>query len=83
MAADQSREPNPECVVCGVFNTGISVDMSRATLGDVVEGIIKDKLGYENREFAVNNEVGVLYDADETENLSKRLAELGEMAPAA
>lgn len=38
---------------------------------------MQDKLGFGDREFVVNNEVGVLYDADETDNLPKKLTELG------
>lgn len=79
LAPDKSRGPNPECPVCGVFNTSITVDLSRATLNDVVEDIVKDKLGFGEREFVVNNEVGILYDVDETDNLSKKLSELGKI----
>jgi len=50
--------------------------MSRATLNDVVEDLLRLELGY-GEEFSVNNEVGTLYDADETENLTKRLSDLG------
>ncbi|KAL3960268.1 hypothetical protein ACCO45_005385 [Purpureocillium lilacinum] len=77
LAPDKSRNPNPSCPVCGVFNTGITVDFKRATLNDVVEDIVKDRLGFGEREFVVSNEVGILYDADETENLPKKLSELG------
>jgi len=78
LAPDKSRNPNPSCPVCGVFNTGITVDFKRATLNDVVEDIVKDRLGFGEREFVVSNEVGILYDADETENLPKKLSELGK-----
>ncbi|EQL04158.1 Molybdenum cofactor biosynthesis, MoeB [Ophiocordyceps sinensis CO18] len=77
LAPDRSREPNPECPVCGVFNTSIVVDPARATLNDVVEDIVKLKLGFGDKEFVVNNDVGILCDADETENLPKKLSELG------
>lgn len=77
LAPDRSREPNPECPVCGVYYTGISVDLSRATLNDVVQDVVRDKLGFGEKDFVVNNEVGILYDADETDNLSKKLSDLG------
>ncbi|KND94396.1 Ubiquitin-activating enzyme E1-like protein, partial [Tolypocladium ophioglossoides CBS 100239] len=77
LAPDKSRGPNPECPVCGVFNMSITADLSRATLNDVVEGIVKNKLGFGEKEFVVNNEVGILYDVDETDNLCKKLSELG------
>lgn len=56
--------------------TRLLVDMSRATLNDLVEDFLRLELGY-GEEFVVNNEVGLLYDIDETENLEKKLSELG------
>jgi ubiquitin-like 1-activating enzyme E1 B len=50
--------------------------MSRATLNDLVEDFLRLQLGYGD-EFVVSNEVGLLYDVDETENLNKKLSELG------
>lgn len=38
---------------------------------------MKLQLGYGDREFAVNSEAGLLYDPDETDNLEKKLNELG------
>ena len=52
--------------------------MERATLNDLVEDFLRLQLGY-GEEFVVNNEVGLLYDVDETENLSKKLSELGRL----
>lgn len=54
----------------------ILVDLSRATLEHLVEDVLRLGLGY-GEEFSVNNEVGNLYDADEEENLAKKLSELG------
>lgn len=78
LAPDRSREPNPDCPVCSVYNTSVVVDLSRATLNDLVEDFIKAKLGFEDKEFVVNNDVGILYDFDETDNLPKKLSDLGE-----
>ncbi len=50
--------------------------MSRATLNHLVEDFLRLELGY-GEEFVVNNEVGTLYDVEETENLSRKLSELG------
>ncbi len=50
--------------------------MSRATLGDLVEDFLKMELGY-SEEIVVNHGNNLLYDVDETENLSKKLSELG------
>lgn len=70
------RPPNPDCPVCSVAQSRLLVDMSRATLNDLVEDFLRLELGY-GEEFVVNNEVGILYDVDETENLGKKLSELG------
>ncbi|OHF02378.1 ThiF family protein [Colletotrichum orchidophilum] len=71
------RGPNPDCPVCSVYQTSVTVDMSRATLKDLVEDFVRLELGYGDKEFALNNDAGPLYDPDETENLSKKLSELG------
>lgn len=77
LAPDKNREPNPNCPVCGVYYTSVIADLSRATLGDIVEELVKDQFGYGDKEFVVSNDVGVLYDPDETDNLGKKLTELG------
>ncbi|KAB8293915.1 hypothetical protein EYC80_009388 [Monilinia laxa] len=76
LSSDKFREPNPDCPVCSVAQTRLLVDMSRATLNDLVEGFLKLQLGY-GEEIVVNNETGLLYDVEETENLNKKLSELG------
>ncbi|KAF7950211.1 hypothetical protein EAE96_007502 [Botrytis aclada] len=76
LSSDKYREPNPDCPVCSVAQTRLLVDMSRATLNDLVEGFLKLQLGY-GEEFVVNNESGLLYDVEETENLDKKLSDLG------
>jgi ubiquitin-like 1-activating enzyme E1 B len=76
LSSDRMRPPNPDCPVCSVAQTRLLVDMSRATLNDLVEDFLRLELGY-GEEFVVNNEVGLLYDVDETENLGKKLSELG------
>jgi ubiquitin-like 1-activating enzyme E1 B len=78
LASDKSREPNPDCPVCSVFQTRAYVDLSRATLNDLVEDFLKLQLGYGEKEISVSNEVGILYDPDETDNLGKKLSELGK-----
>ncbi|KAH0599562.1 hypothetical protein MHUMG1_02350 [Metarhizium humberi] len=77
LGSDTSRKPNPDCPVCSAFNVTIKVDLSRATLNDVVEDIIKKQLRLGEKEFVLNNEVGIVYDADEIDNLPKKLADLG------
>jgi ubiquitin-like 1-activating enzyme E1 B len=50
--------------------------MSRATLNDLVEDFLRLQLGY-GEEFVVNHENNLLYDVEETDNLGKKLSELG------
>lgn len=76
MAYEKTRAPNPDCPVCSVAQTRLLVDLSRATLNDLVEDFLRVQLGY-GEEFVVSNESGLLYDVDETENLEKKLSELG------
>ncbi|RDW85741.1 hypothetical protein BP5796_04066 [Coleophoma crateriformis] len=73
---DRMRPPNPDCPVCSVAQTRVLVDMTRATLNNLVEDFLRMDLGY-GEEFSVSNEAGLLYDPDETDNLSKKLSELG------
>lgn len=77
LASDSSREPNPNCPVCGVFQTRAYVDLTRATLNDLVEDFLKLQMGYGEKEITVSNDVGILYDPDETDNLDKKLTDLG------
>lgn len=70
------RAPNPGCPVCSVAQTRLLVDLSRATLNDLVEDFLRLELGY-GEEFVVNNDEGLLYDVEETDNLEKKLSELG------
>jgi ubiquitin-like 1-activating enzyme E1 B len=65
--------------VCGVFNITATVDPSRTTLEDIVKGLIQKHLGFEEKDFVLSNDVGVLYDPDETDNLPKKLTELSKL----
>jgi len=78
LAPDRPRPPNPDCPICSNYQTSIQVDLSRATLNDLVEDYVKTYLGFGEREFAVNSEAGLLYDPDETDNLEKSLSQLGK-----
>ncbi|KAF4339999.1 ubiquitin-like 1-activating enzyme E1 B [Fusarium beomiforme] len=80
LAPDRSREPNPECPVCSVYFTSIVADLSRATLKHLVDDIVKSKLGFESKEFVVNNDIGTLvecFEDGDDENLPKKLGDLG------
>ena len=50
--------------------------MSRATLNDLVEDFLKSELGY-REEIVVRHGDDLLYDLDETENLARKLSDLG------
>lgn len=76
LASDRMRTPNPDCPVCSVAQTRLLVDMSRATLGDLVEDFLRLELGY-GEEIVVNHGADLLYDVEETDNLAKKLSELG------
>lgn len=42
-----------------------------------MEDFLRLKLGYGDKDISISNEVGILYDPDETDNLDKKLSELG------
>ena len=52
------------------------VDPSRATLKDLVDGVLKAQLAY-GEEFSVNSEAGTLYDPELDDNLQKSFSDLG------
>ncbi len=76
MASDRIRGPNPDCPVCSVAQTRVLVDMSRATLNDLVENFLQSELGY-GEEITISDGANLLYDVDETDNLTKKLSDLG------
>ncbi|KAF4554716.1 Ubiquitin-activating enzyme E1-like protein 2 [Elsinoe fawcettii] len=75
-ALDQEKlaQPDPACAVCGTARATLSIDPSRATLRDLVEGVLKSKLGY--NDMSVNTDAGVVFDPDLDDNLPKKLSEL-------
>lgn len=77
LASDRPRKPNPECPVCSSFQVTLDVDLDRITLQDLVDSLVKVDLNFgEDGEFVISNEVGILYDIDETENVGKKLTDL-------
>ena len=77
LASDRPRRPNPECPVCSAFQVTLDVDFDKITLRDLVDDFAKEQLKFdEDGEFVISNEVGILYDIDETDNLDKELSEL-------
>ena len=78
LSAGKPEPPTPECAVCGNAMIRIKIDADRATLRDVVEGVLKDQLAYNTDEITVMNDQGIIYDPDEQDNLNQNLvADLG------
>jgi ubiquitin-like 1-activating enzyme E1 B len=50
--------------------------LERATLNDLVENILRQKIGY-GEEFSINTDQGTIYDPDLEDNLPKKLSDLG------
>ena len=69
------RPPHADCPVCGNVQAKLVVDPSKATLEQLVSGVLKDKLGYTD-EISVSTDAGVIFDPDLDDNLSKTLADL-------
>lgn len=76
LAAEPLQPPRPDCPVCGVSQARISVDMSRATLDDLVHGLLQGQLGY-TAELSVSSDAGILYDPELEDNLPRKLSDLG------
>jgi ubiquitin-like 1-activating enzyme E1 B len=74
-AENKVRPPRPDCAVCGVARAKITIDPSRATLGNLVEDILRLKLGY-GEELSILTESGVVYDPDMEENLELKFGDL-------
>lgn len=75
LRTDKLEDPNPECAVCSVVMGRIHANLEKATLKDLVEGILHAKLGY-GEEITVMSDAGVVYDPDLEDNLEKKLSDL-------
>lgn len=76
MTASSTDEPNPDCVVCGNVLARLQYDPERATLGNLVQDVLKTKLGYGD-EVSILSEKGLIYDPDMDDNLEKIFEDLG------
>jgi ubiquitin-like 1-activating enzyme E1 B len=76
MMSETVAHPNPDCTVCNVAQTTVEVDVGRATLNDLVEGLLCTELGYGD-EFSVHSGNNILYDPEENINLPKTMTDLG------
>ncbi|KAL3479312.1 hypothetical protein BJX99DRAFT_222364 [Aspergillus californicus] len=68
--------PNPHCHICSTVYVTITINLARATLGDLVEKVLRQQLEY-GEEFSINTEQGTIYDPDLEDNLPRQLTELG------
>ncbi|KAK9465652.1 hypothetical protein V1512DRAFT_265543 [Lipomyces arxii] len=74
-STESLQPPNPECSVCSIARTELKVDLSKLTLGQLVEDVVKAKFGYSEELSVVTS--NLLYDADFDDNVDKTLADLG------
>nr|AHG26147.1 ubiquitin-activating enzyme E1-like protein [Shiraia sp. slf14] len=76
IASENLQKPNPRCATCSVAYATLAVDIKRAKLRDLVEGVLKERLSY-GEDFSVKRESDLLYDIDEDVHLDKTFEELG------
>ncbi|KAL4863979.1 hypothetical protein BDV12DRAFT_20306 [Aspergillus spectabilis] len=74
--SDSLNPPNPNCPVCSVAQAKVKIDLTRATLNDLIENVLRQQLEY-GEEFSINTEQGTIYDPDLEDNLPKKLSDLG------
>ncbi|KAI4912549.1 hypothetical protein J4E90_005954 [Alternaria incomplexa] len=75
ISSESLRPPNPHCATCGVCYATLHVDTPRAKLSDLINMVLKEKLGY-GEEFSVKRDSDILYDMDEDIHLDKTFEEL-------
>ncbi|KAI4946223.1 hypothetical protein J4E86_008927 [Alternaria arbusti] len=75
ISSESLRPPNPQCATCGVCYATLHVDTPRAKLSDLINMVLKEKLGY-GEEFSVKRDSDILYDMDEDIHLDKTFEEL-------
>ena len=76
ISSEALRPSKPDCAVCGVAHATVRLDVSKATVKDLVEGILRGQWGY-GEEISVSSEAGVLYDVEAEDNLEKTFKDLG------
>ncbi|KAB8342743.1 hypothetical protein FH972_022341 [Carpinus fangiana] len=77
IVSEHIRPPRPDCAICGVTRVRIEVDLSRATLKDIVDSLLKTHLAYaDDLSVRLQDNDGLLYDADFDDNLEKKLRDL-------
>lgn len=74
-STEKPSPPNPACGVCSVARTTIEADIERATLGDLLDKVLRDSLGYGEEISVLTSQL--LYDCDFDDNVDTTLKELG------
>ncbi|KAJ5690752.1 ubiquitin-like activating enzyme [Penicillium macrosclerotiorum] len=73
--SDSLDPPKPDCPVCSPVFARITVDLQRATLQDVVEGVLRSELGY-GEELSIIRGTHLIFDPDMEDELPKKLSDL-------
>lgn len=76
ISSDSLQPPKPGCPVCSVAYGQVVVDQEHATLQNLVEDVLRHKLGY-GEELSIIKDEEVIYDPDMEDMLPKKLSELG------
>lgn len=74
-STEKLSAPSPSCDICGVARLSLEVDLSRATLGDLVNVYLKEQLGYSEDISILTDQL--LFDPDFDDNLENELVKLG------
>ncbi|KAI2731904.1 hypothetical protein CBS147332_1043 [Penicillium roqueforti] len=74
--SDSLNPPNPDCPVCSPVVARVEIDPEVATLEHLIQGVLQTELGY-GEEISVGLGSESIYDPDFTDNLEKKLFDLG------
>lgn len=66
---------NRDCAVCGVARASIEVDITKLTLGQFIDDVLKEKLSYTDEISVMTSKL--LYDVEFDDNLDKTFEQLG------
>jgi ubiquitin-like 1-activating enzyme E1 B len=75
ISAEKLASPNSKCQECGVARASVEAHISKATLRDFVERVVRQGLGYGEDISVLSSKL--LYDVDFDDDLDKPLKELG------
>lgn len=67
-------KPNPDCSVCGLSQIILEADVTKMTLGDLVDSVLKSTLAYTDEMSILTKDL--IYDPDFEDNVDKTLKDL-------